>query len=71
MTVNELISLLNKIENKDKRVEIEINQYTKRYPVAFTNIMNPVTGPYLFQVGEVVRIQTFLPEGMHVVTKKA
>jgi hypothetical protein len=68
MTVQQLIDLLNKIEDKSKVMTIEINQYNKKYPVAYTAI-NCYNG-YLDQRGNNVHLITWLPNEMRTSVKK-
>lgn len=67
MTVQELIDLLNKIEDKNKTVLISIHTQTQRYPVAYTDIQKT---NYLQQAGNEVRLYTCLPDNMHTVERK-
>ena len=67
MTVNELIALLNKIKNKDKKVFIAVHTYTQRWPVAYTE---PMETDYLQQTDSEARILTWLPDNMHTVERK-
>lgn len=67
MTVQQLIDLLNKIEDKSKQVKISVHQYNKVYPVAYTN---PSGHDYLEQNDATIRINTWLPDNMHTVERK-
>jgi hypothetical protein len=66
MTVQELINVLNKIENKAQTVKIALHQYNKAYPVAY---LDPWNEEYLNQAWEEVRISASLPDNMHTVTR--
>jgi hypothetical protein len=67
MTVQELIDLLQKVENKN--VPVIVSNYTenKVYPVAYTEAV-----PAFFQDSsdKTFRIETHLPEGMYTVERK-
>jgi len=67
MTVKELIALLEKIENKDKEVQIAIRQYNKAYPVAYCA---PNDRDYLNQTECAARITVSLPDNMRTMTYK-
>lgn len=73
MTVEKLIEMLQKIEDKQAHVEVAISQYNKRYPVAYCDIHNP-TYNRLQNNGKSHRIEISLPHNdksfMYTVTKK-
>lgn len=59
-TVRELIAELEKIEDKDKPIEVAIRQYNKAYPVAYTPIFSSLN----FN-GDTYRIYTSLPDRVY------
>lgn len=68
MTVQELIDLLEKVEDKEKIVLIDVRQYTRRYGTLCEAWSG---GNYLNQVGNAVQINCSLPKNMHTVERKA
>lgn len=67
MTVEELIKLLNKIENKSQAIKIAVHQNNKAYPVAY---LDPWNEKYLGQAWEEVRICASLPDNMYTITRR-
>lgn len=67
LTVQQLIDLLNKVEDKNKTVEIAVHQFNKAYPVAYTV---PSNRDYLRQTDCSVRIGTWLPDNMRTSVRK-
>jgi hypothetical protein len=64
MNVRQLIRALEKIEDKEKEVEIGIRVHKSPYPVAYTPIFGSWAGDdnaYFGGVDGVIRIYTFLP----------
>ncbi len=67
MKVSELIYLLEKIENKDKKVLISVGQYNKVYPVAYCKLW---ASNYLWQSDYAIRINITLPDNMYTVVRR-
>jgi hypothetical protein len=67
VTVERLIEMLQKVEDKTQPMEIAIRQYNKSHPVAYTKIHND---NWLQQVHGKVRLTTNLPENMRTSVRK-
>jgi hypothetical protein len=66
MTVQDLINLLMKVENKTQVVRLAIHQSNKHYPIAY---LKPLNVDYLQQAWNEVRILAWLPDGMFTATR--
>lgn len=67
MTVKELIALLKKIENKDKKILVAVNQTNKAYPVTYCT---PWDSDYLRQNDYDVQVNITLPDDMYTVHRQ-
>jgi hypothetical protein len=68
MTVQELIDLLNRIEDKDKIVLINVREYTKSHGHLVKAY--PMDKEYLRQSDYDIQINCWLPKNVHTVTRK-
>lgn len=67
MNVHQLIQALERIENKDKEIEVAIRQVNKAHVVEFAPIHND---EWLNQACGKVRIYATLPEGSGVTKRR-